>query len=173
MVGGVLGDRFGARRVYLAALLLLTAALVWLTVSTALWMLYVFAVAFGIGNGGWFPQIPVLAGRIFGNRHIGTIFAALLLGAGVGAVVGPIVAGYVFDVTGSYKIAFIVAAGTAFRGGRVDRYVEGSPASGSVARSLLRGAGSLKRVEWRRPGPCYVRSSVDFGGRCRRDCRWP
>ena len=114
MVGGVLGDRFGARRVYLAALLLLTAALVWLTVSTALWMLYVFAVAFGVGNGGWFPQIPVLAGRIFGNRHIGTIFAALLLGAGVGAVVGPIVAGYVFDVTGSYKIAFIVAAGTAF-----------------------------------------------------------
>ena len=107
LCGGALGDRFDHRRMYIGALALLTVALIWLAASNVLWMFYVFAIAFGLGNGGWFPQIPVIAGRIFGTRHIGSIFAALLLGAGIGSVVGPVTAGYVFDITQSYRIAFI------------------------------------------------------------------
>ena len=114
--GGVLGDRFGARRMYLGALLFLAAAMIWLTVSTKLWMFYLFTVAFGMGNGGWFPQGPVMATRIFGTRDMASIFAALLLGAGLGGVVGPIVAGYVFDTFDSYRIAFIMGIGVALMG---------------------------------------------------------
>ena len=114
--GGVLGDRFGARRMYLASVLLLTLASLWLTVSSSLWMLYVFAVAFAIGNGLWSPQIPVMAARIFGTRHMGSIFAAILMGAGFGGVLGPIIAGYVFDTLGSYRIAFLLATGVAAAG---------------------------------------------------------
>ena len=114
--GGVLGDRFGARRIFMIALLVLALAMIWLTVSAKLWMFYVFAVAFGIGNGGWFPQGPVIAARIFGTRDMASIFAALLLGAGVGGVIGPIVAGYVFDTLDSYRIAFIMGIGVALVG---------------------------------------------------------
>ena len=114
--GGFLGDRFGARRMYLASLILYILALLWLTVSSSLWMLYVFAVAFAIGNGLWSPQFPVMAGRIFGTRHIGGIFAAILMGAGFGGVLGPIIAGYVFDTLGSYRIAFLLATGVAVAG---------------------------------------------------------
>ena len=109
MAGGVLGDRFGARRMTLAAFLILAIAMIWLTASDTLWMFYVFAVAFGIGNGGWFPQCPALAARIFGTRDMGSIAAALFLAAGIGGVVGPLVAGYVFDTFASYRIAFVVA----------------------------------------------------------------
>ena len=114
MAGGLLGDRFGARRMYLASLLLLTMAMIWLTASGSLWMFYVFTVAFGIGNGCWFPQGPVLAARIFGARDMGSIFAALLLGSGLGGVIGPIIAGYVFDTLDSYLIAFVVGTAVIF-----------------------------------------------------------
>ena len=114
IAGGVLGDRFGARRMFLASLLLLTITMIWLTVSATLWMFYVFTVAFGVANGCWFPQGPVLAARIFGTRDIGSIFAGLLLGSGVGGVIGPVVAGFVFDTLGSYRIAFVVGTAVTF-----------------------------------------------------------
>ena len=116
MAGGVLGDRFGARRVYLASLLLLAIAMIWLIASAKLWMFYVFAVAFGMANGGWFPQGPVLAARIYGTRYMASICAALFLGSGIGGVIGPIVAGYVFDTLNSYQIAFVMATAVALVG---------------------------------------------------------
>ena len=114
--GGALGDRLGARKMYLGSMLVLTVALLWLTGSGSLWMLYVFAVVFGVGSGGWFPQIPVLTARMFGLRHMGSIYGTILLGAGVGGVTGPIIAGSVFDSLESYRIAFIVATGFAIGG---------------------------------------------------------
>ncbi len=114
--GGGLGDRYGHRIVYSLSLLLLAASMIWLMGSSRLWMLYIFAMAFGLGNGGWSPQIPALASRIYGSRHLGAIFGAIILGVGIGGVSGPILAGYVFDSTGSYNIAFSVGAGMALVG---------------------------------------------------------
>ena len=108
MAGGLLGDRFGARRIYIASMILLTVSMIWLIASATLWMFYVFTVAFGMATGCWFPQGPVLAARIFGARDMGSIFAALLLGSGLGGVIGPIIAGFVFDALDSYQIAFVV-----------------------------------------------------------------
>ena len=107
--GGGLGDRLGPQRVFLWSMVIMTLSLIWLTGSSSLWMFYVFVVAFGVGNGGWFPQTPILAARIFGKRNLGGIYSAILLGAGVGALVGPTLAGYVFDTTGRYFIAFVIA----------------------------------------------------------------
>ena len=47
---------------------------------------------------------------------MGAIFGGTLIGAGVGAVIGPVMAGYVFDTTGSYFIAFAITAGVAIVG---------------------------------------------------------
>lgn len=113
IIGGAAGDRFGARRTYIGSMALLAFSMIWLIGSNSLWMFYVFAVAFGVGNGGWFPQVPVLAAKIFGTRYLGSIYAAILVGAGIGGMVGPILAGYIFDTTGSYKIAFAIAAAVA------------------------------------------------------------
>ena len=120
MAGGVLGDQIGARRTYLGSMVLICIALIWLTgsiwvtASPEVWTYYLFAVVFGLGTGGWFPQIAVLATRMFGTRELGSIFGALLVGAGLGGVVGPILAGYVFDTLGSYRIAFVIATCVAF-----------------------------------------------------------
>jgi MFS family permease len=53
----------------------------------------------------------VLVVDTFGVTHYGEIFAIANAGAGLGGLVGPLLAGYVFDTTGSYKIAFLGGAG--------------------------------------------------------------
>ncbi len=115
-MGGALGDRFGPRRIFAAGLALCSLALVWLSLSNGLWMFYVFAAAFGLGTGHWSPQLPSVIARIFGTRHLGAIWGAVLLGSGVGGLIGPVMAGYIFDSTGSYRIAFSAAAAIGFAG---------------------------------------------------------
>ena len=113
---GALGDRVGPRRVFAGALLLCALALVWLTFVSSLWAFYVFAVVFGIGFGGWSPQMAAMVARVFGATHMGAIWGAILLAAGVGGFTGPIVAGYIFDTSGSYRLAFVVGAFVATAG---------------------------------------------------------
>lgn len=114
IIGGVLVDRLGARAVYAGSLCLLALSLIWLIMSTNLVMFYVFALVFGMGNGGAAPPMPALTSNIFGTQNMGSIYAAILMGSGVGGVIGPLAAGYVFDTTGSYSLALALAAGIAF-----------------------------------------------------------
>ena len=108
--GGFLGDKIGPEKAFCLSMLLKAAALLWLLFATSLWMFFPFAVAFGLSWGGFTPQVANIMGRIFGLRHMSTLYGALWLGGGMGGVVGPLLAGWVFDVTGSYSLAFILAA---------------------------------------------------------------
>ena len=116
LAGGGLGDRFGPKRVFIVAMVLYAAGLLLLASASQLWTFFLSAIVFGLGNGAWSPQIPALASRSFGTRYMGAIWGALLLGAGIGGTVGPVMAGYVFDSTGSYRIAFTVGAAIAGTG---------------------------------------------------------
>ena len=60
-------------------------------------------------------QSPVLA-RIFGLRSHGIILGANNTFYAVGAALGPFISGYIFDLTGSYQIAFIMSATLAIVG---------------------------------------------------------
>ena len=51
-----------------------------------------------------------LPSRCFGVRSVGTIFGVLAIAAVVGGAVGPLLAGLIFDATGSYYPAFVVFA---------------------------------------------------------------
>ena len=119
MGGGTLGDRIGHRKVYVGAMIVQGLTLLWLTAGVQIWMFYVFAVAYGLSNGSWSPQFPAIAAQVFGIRHIGAIIGAVLLGAGVGGLIGPVMAGYIFDTSGSYNLAFYLATGVAGLGAGV------------------------------------------------------
>ena len=61
--------------------------------------------------------MPTLSGSLFGTRSIGSIFGALNTAYTIGAAIGPLLAGYIFDVTDSYYMAFAstaIAMSTAF-----------------------------------------------------------
>ena len=73
-------------------------------------VLYTFFVLYGIGMGAVMPMTPVLRARYFGRKSFGTIAGwsrALTIPVGV---IGPVLAGWIFDTTGSYEIAFLLFA---------------------------------------------------------------
>lgn len=105
---GIATDRFGKKRIAVICGLFMAGAMLWLTGSSSLWMLYVFAIVFGAAYGGLAPPTVAIVGDTFGLRHIGVIFGALEIGWAAGAAVGPALAGYIFDTTSSYYLAFLL-----------------------------------------------------------------
>ena len=105
---GSLSDRIGKRPVLIICFALQALTLLWLINAESTWMFYVFAVVFGFTYGGWIPLIPAILRDYFGQLNLGMIFGINMLGYGVGAAFGPYLAGYVFDVTGSYAMAFSI-----------------------------------------------------------------
>jgi len=108
---GSAADRIGNRQAMIIGFIIMSAALFWLVPATEVWMLYLFAVVFGFAHGGHAPsQSPLVAG-FFGLRSHGLIFGVTGLAFTIGSAIGPLLAGYIFDVTGSYQSAFLVCAG--------------------------------------------------------------
>ena len=82
----------------------------WLIVARTPWMLYVFAIVYGFAYGGWIPMFPAIMGDLFGMGSLGAVLGALQVGNGIGGSTGPFVAGLIFDITGSYFLAFLTVS---------------------------------------------------------------
>jgi MFS family permease len=54
--------------------------------------------------------LTAIPADLFAGRNLGVILGAAQGGGGVGGLIGPFLGGWLFDVTGSYQIAFAVAA---------------------------------------------------------------
>jgi len=107
---GWLSDAIG-RKLALAICLFSQAAAVFLLMGTgSVEALYVFAVIFGLAYGGVVTQLPLIAGELFGLHSIGAIVGLEMLGTSLGGAIGPVLGGYVFDVTNSYYYAFLIGA---------------------------------------------------------------
>jgi MFS transporter, OFA family, oxalate/formate antiporter len=76
--------------------------------STAL-LLGVAAALVGFNFGGNFALFPSTTADFFGTKNIGVNYAFVFTAYGVAGIVGPILGGRVFDLTGSYLWAFIPA----------------------------------------------------------------
>ena len=110
VVLGSAGDRIGNRQVFIIGFILMSAALLWLVPATEIWMLYLFAVVYGFASaGGGASTSPLVAG-LFGLSSHGLILGVTSLGNTTGGAIGPFLAGYIFDMTGSYQVAFLVCA---------------------------------------------------------------
>jgi predicted MFS family arabinose efflux permease len=66
-------------------------------------------VLFGLGLGTEIDLIAFLVSRYFGQRAFGELYGYFFMVFGLGSSVGRFLAGYVFDLTGSYDVAFIGA----------------------------------------------------------------
>ena len=72
--------------------------------------LYAYAIFFGLGFGARGPIITAMAAQLFPGRF-GAIYGLLSVGNGIGGGVAPWFGGFVYDLTGSYRIAFLSAVG--------------------------------------------------------------
>lgn len=72
-------------------------------------MLYLYAVFFALGYAVSAPLWPIVTSDLFGGRSFGSIYGFINLFGGFGNALGAWLGGYVYDVTGSYAMAFGVA----------------------------------------------------------------
>lgn len=101
-VSGLAIDRIGSKRVMIFCFILLIAMLLWLQIATEPWMLYFFAVFYGLAHGGFFTTLSPLVAEFFGIKSHGVLFGITMFCGTFGGALGPVIAGYVFDVTGRY-----------------------------------------------------------------------
>ena len=107
---GILSDRIGPKRSFIFSLCMqLTSYLFFLSAKDAA-TLYLGAAAFGISYGGIASMFPALVGHLYGRPHAGAIGGFIFGGAGILGAWGPAVAGYLRDIDGDYKHAFILCA---------------------------------------------------------------
>ncbi|MCL2491778.1 MAG: MFS transporter [Coriobacteriia bacterium] len=70
-----------------------------------------YSALFGLASGSYIPSIVGYSGEMFGRAHAGKVWGTLtLIGMGGGAGLGPVLAGYLKDTTGSYGSAIIASA---------------------------------------------------------------
>ena len=110
ILSGLFSDRFGSRIVLFLGIFIQSGLMLLLLKAGSLWIFYLFAVCFGLSVGGNIMHIPKLTAQIFGLNSMAAIFGALSVADGIGFGVGPLIAGYLFDATGSYDISFIIVA---------------------------------------------------------------
>ena len=107
---GIASDRIGRKVTAISCALLKAGAMVWLIWAQDLWMLYLFALVYGLAFGGMSPVMAALVSDTFGLGRIGAIFGVLEIGFGIGAAIGAIMGGLIFDIRGSYFMAFLLGA---------------------------------------------------------------
>ena len=107
---GALADRVGNRQIYIIGLIMMSAALLWLSLAEKEWMLYLFMVVAGFASGGMAASESPLTARLFGISSHGLIYGVVHVGFTIGAAAGPFITGYIFDLTGNYQSAFLTCA---------------------------------------------------------------
>lgn len=71
-------------------------------------MVWLSALATGLGAGSWLPTMSMLISTNFGLVAYGTIFGVVSLFQNLGMAVGPLMAGYIYDTMNSYQLAFVI-----------------------------------------------------------------
>ena len=110
LVMGFISDRIGRKQALMVNLGLQVFSWFWIMATTSSWMLVVFAAAFGFSYGGVSTVFPAIVGDYFGRLKAASIIGAIFTVAGSAAAVGPLVGGYIFDLTHSYQLAFLMGA---------------------------------------------------------------
>jgi len=108
LLTGIAIDRIGNKRSMMICSLILIASFLWLQVARELWMLYLFAVIYGLAHGGFFTVISPIVAEHFGISSHGVIFGIVVFSGTVGGAIGPLLAGHIFDLTGSYHLVFLI-----------------------------------------------------------------
>jgi MFS family permease len=108
IVMGTANDRIGGKQSLVISLTLLIGALIWLQLSVNAWMLFAFAVIYGFAHGALFTVVSPTVAEFFGTDSHGLIFGMVLFCGTLGGSLGPLLAGYIFDLTGTYRAAFIM-----------------------------------------------------------------
>ena len=128
LLGGWLSDRFGRGWIFALGSLVAIVGIGCLAGVEGPddWMLLFLYTASGFGFGMRIAQLSTIPADTFSGPHLGAILGVVQAGGGLGGAIGPFLGGWLFDVTGNYRVAFTVAA-IAIAGSAVAAWVAARP----------------------------------------------
>lgn len=104
-----LSDILGTKKAYMIAFSLLVTAFIWLQFTRETWMFYLFAALYGTAHGASFALLSPMMAGLFGLGSLATILGVILFVGTFGSLISPMLAGWIFDIMGSYQLAFGIA----------------------------------------------------------------
>jgi MFS family permease len=107
LVIGLGADRLGGKRAFILSFIPLIASLFAFAITTAHLPLFLVVALYGFAHGGLFTLVSPVVAEYFGMRAHGSIFGIIVFFGTIGGSIGPILAGWVFDLLGSYQPTFI------------------------------------------------------------------
>ena len=109
---GWLSDYLGREKTYTLGTLFLCGGVYTLLLIDTMgekWLVYLFLIFFGIGWGVTAPTFMTATADLYKGKAMGLIFGIVEATSSIGGAFGAWVAGYIFDKTQSYRLAFMVA----------------------------------------------------------------
>ena len=112
LLGGWLSDQFGRGSVFVLGSIVAIVGIgcLGLLRSPDDWPLLLLYTASGFGFGMRIAQLSAIPADSFSGPHLGAILGVVQAGGGLGGAIGPFLGGWLFDVTGNYRLAFAAAA---------------------------------------------------------------
>ena len=111
---GWLTSRFSVRYVAMLCFALQLAGVFILMNINTMTMVWLFVIFFGFSMGAFSTILPLATEDIFGKANFAVLFGFVLMVIVGAGTVGPPLAGFIYDATGSYSIAFNIFAITYF-----------------------------------------------------------
>jgi len=111
ILSGFLSDRIGSKAGYTLGGLLVFPGILFLLFMkdcNSPWMVYAFAILYGLGNGGKMPMIATITGSLFPGKALGRILSIQSIGFGIGGAMGAYIGGFFYDQMGTYFIPFLL-----------------------------------------------------------------
>jgi MFS family permease len=105
---GFLADLINRKYVMILIYMIVALAIPLLLMPDFPGRIYIFAVIFGIGLGGDYMIIPLMAGDLFGVRALGRTMGIILVADGIAEASFPMLVGAFYDASKSYTTGFIV-----------------------------------------------------------------
>jgi MFS family permease len=107
LASGLIADRIGGIQTLLLGSFLQTVALGLYLISDGLTSLYVVSALFGLFQGGIVPSYAIVARSLFPAAEAGARVGTVLMATIAGMAIGGWLSGAIFDLTGSYRAAFL------------------------------------------------------------------
>ncbi len=105
---GWLSEMITARWSAVLSLSIQSVGLVLFIIADGSNLAWVAVVVFGLGFGGIGALIPLTVAEAFGVRHFGSILGIISMVGVIPVIIGPLMAGIIFDKTDSYDMAFVI-----------------------------------------------------------------
>ena len=111
LFGGVLSDRVGYLPSLAMAFLCQSISFTLFATSSGATGLWLAALLFGLSFGSSMTVLAPLCSELFGRKHVASVVGVLFAIAATPSALGPWLAGWLYDATGGYRMAFVIAVG--------------------------------------------------------------